>query len=196
MDCKIVVMGASIGGLHALETVLSGFGGQFPVPIAIVQHRGKSSHDRLVELLQQHTRLTVKEAEDKESLCPSTVYLAPADYHLLIDRGSCALSIDAPVNYARPSVDILFDSAADTYGPGVIAVVLTGANADGAQGAARIKESGGIVVVQDANECENSAMPLATMAATRVDCVLKLTEMASYLIDCCQVLEEDEYGSR
>ena len=116
MDRKIVVIGASLGGLHALETLLGGLGEQFPVPIAIVQHRGKSSHDRLVDLLQQYTRLTVKEAEDKESLCPSTVYLAPADYDLLIERGSCALSIEAQVNYARPSVDILFDSAADAYG--------------------------------------------------------------------------------
>jgi two-component system chemotaxis response regulator CheB len=196
MKTKIVVIGTSIGGLKALETLLGDLGGQFPVPIAIVQHRGKSSNDALVKILQQYTLLTVKEAEDKERLCPSTVYLAPADYHLLIERGSCALSLEAPSNYARPSVDILFDSAADAYGPGVIAVVLTGGNADGAQGAARIKESGGIVVVQDANECENSAMPLATMAATKVDCVLKLSKMASYLSDCCQVLEEDQYGSR
>jgi len=196
MKKGILVVGASIGGLRALQTLLGGLGGQFPVPIAIVQHRGKSNHDRLAQILQQHTLLTVKDAEDKERLYPSTVYLAPADYHLLIERGSCALSLEAPVSYARPSVDILFDSAADAYGPGVIAVVLTGSNTDGAQGARSVKEAGGIVVVQDACECENSAMPLAAMAATVVDGVFKLAEMAPYLINWCQVFQEGADGTR
>jgi two-component system chemotaxis response regulator CheB len=196
MAPRIVVIGTSLGGLVALETLLGGLNRQFRVPIAVVQHRGKKSGGMLANLLQQRTPLTVKEVEDKETLEESSVYIAPADYHLLIERGYCTLSLEAPLNFARPSIDILFESAALTYGSGVIAVVLTGNNADGARGAAQVKARGGLVIVQDPDECESGAMPQSTMAAVKVDYVLKLAEIAPCLITCCQPQEEDQNGSR
>lgn len=184
MKAQIVVIGASLGGLRALQMVLGGLDKNFPVPVVVVQHRLRANSTLLSSVLQQATSLTVKEAEDRDELLPGFVYVGPGDYHLLIEGTHCGLSLEAPVNFARPSVDVLFDTAAIAYRAGVIAVVLTGNNSDGALGAARIKSHGGTVIVQDPAECEASAMPLAAMAATQVDYVLKLTEIAPKLLSC------------
>lgn len=189
MSCDVIVVGTSLGGLAALETVIGGLKEKLPAPIVIVQHRSKSSFDLLGSLLQRHTALRVKEAEDKDLLDSADVFVAPADYHILIEAGRCALSLEEPLNFARPSIDILFESAAATYGQGVIAVVLTGANSDGAQGAKCVKAEGGIVVVQDPRDCESDRMPLATMAAVNVDKVMKLNEIAPYLVAQCRRME-------
>jgi two-component system, chemotaxis family, protein-glutamate methylesterase/glutaminase len=193
---EIIVMGTSLGGLRALQIVLGGFDAQLPVPIVLVMHRGKAARDSLAPLIQQRTVLNVREPEDKQSLNPANVYIAPADYHLLIERGHCALSLDPPVNFARPSVDVLFESAADAYGAATICVVLTGNNNDGARGAARIKAAGGTVIVQDPGECESGNMPNSTLQLTEVDAVLKLSEMASFLMERCAPAQEQQNGSR
>jgi two-component system chemotaxis response regulator CheB len=185
MNPQIIVVGTSLGGLKALETLFGGLSYAFPTPIAVVQHRAKSSRDTLAEILQLHTALKVREVEDKDRLEPGTVYIAPADYHLLIEVGHCALSLDPPVSYARPSVDVLFESAADAYGAGVIGVVLTGNNTDGAKGCARIQEAGGTVIVQEPSECESPTMPNSAIAAVKVDHVLRLAKIAPRLIELC-----------
>ena len=140
----IVVVGTSSGGLKALQTLLSGLPARFPLPLVIVQHRGKDSEAGLCEFLDQASSLPVTEPEDKESLLAEHVYLAPRDYHLLIEEKSFALSTESPVAFARPSIDVLFESAADEYKEHAIGVILTGANRDGARGLARIKTNGGI----------------------------------------------------
>jgi len=178
---NLVVVGVSSGGLHALQTLLAGLPGDFPWPLAVVQHRTLDADDTLARLLQTRTVLPVTDVLDKEPIQPGHVYLAPPDYHLLVEAGWFALSKDAPVSYSRPSIDVLFESAADVYGAGVIGVVLTGASADGARGAARIKACGGCVVVQDPDTAECSVMPCAALAATAVDGVLKLEAIAGWL---------------
>jgi len=161
----LVVVGVSQGGLKAIGALLEGLAEGFPVPLAIVQHRQPESEGRLVGLLQKHTGLRVREAEDKEEIARGNVYLAPTDYHLLVDRGHFALSTEAPVCRARPSVDVLFESAADSFHDRVLAVVLTGASEDGARGAACIRRAGGLVVVQAPETAEARAMPDAALRA-------------------------------
>src|SRR5437667_8577528 len=130
---EILVIGASLGGLKAFEIILSALPGDFQLPIAIVQHRDKDPDNKLTEVMQSFTALAVKEVEDKEPILPGRVYLAPPDYHLLIDQGFFGLSTEAPVSYARPSIDVLFETASDAYAEKVIGVVLAGANKDGAR---------------------------------------------------------------
>ena len=180
----IVVIGASAGGLEALEAVLLDLGADLCLPVAIVQHREKESDGRLCELLRGHCRLPVGPAEDKEPVLPGRVYVAPADYHLLVERNGggamVSLSTDEPVNRSRPSVDVLFESASDCFGNGVVGVVLTGSGEDGARGAAAVKERGGVVVVQDPATADAPAMPRAAIAACRVDAVLPLSEIGRF----------------
>jgi two-component system chemotaxis response regulator CheB len=179
---RLVVIGASLGGVRALERVLGGLAPDFPLPIAVVLHRAaEPAPSQLASLLQLRCALPVSEANDKERIIPGHVYLAPADYHLLVDEDRFALSVDARVSYARPSIDVLFDSAADSYRGGVVGVVLTGANSDGANGAVRIKERGGKVVAQDPDNAESPVMPRAAIGTGAVDSVLPLGEIASYL---------------
>jgi len=185
MEAKLVVIGTSLGGLSALTVLLSGLPKEFAPPIVIVQHRGKAADDALASILGGQTRLVVSEANDKETLEGGHVYIAPADYHLLVEAGSLALSTEAPVNYARPSIDVTFESAAEAYGSSLIGVVLTGANDDGARGSARIKQRGGVVLVQDTETAESRAMPAAAAAATKVDRVVPLSEIPSVLASLC-----------
>lgn len=186
MGVSVVVVGTSLGGLSALKVLLSGLPRDFRPPIIIVQHRGKSPDDALASLLGKETPLPVSEPNDKETLVSGHVYVAPADYHLLVEPGSLALSTDAPVNYARPSVDVLFESAAEAYGSDVVGVILTGANQDGARGCARITERGGVVLVQDAASADAKAMPAAAMAATSAGRVVPLAELPTVLRDLCR----------
>lgn len=182
MAFRIVVVGASLGGTRVLEQILSAIPRDFPVPLAIVQHRGKSACDGLQSALQRNCILPVLEPEDKQPIRPSHVFLAPADYHLLVEGDRFALSTEAPVCHARPSSDVLFETAADAFLSDVIGIVLTGASQDGAQGAARIKALGGTVVVQDPATAESSVMPAAALEFTRVDKVLAPTEIGAFLL--------------
>ncbi len=181
MVFEIVVIGTSAGGLKALQTLLSGLPGEFPLPIAIVQHRGKGSENGLCAFLTQFSRLPVTEPEDKEPVMPGRAYLAPRDYHLLIENGSFALSTDWPVAYARPSIDVLFESAADEYEERAIGVILTGANHDGTRGLMKIKARGGLTLVEDPASAAYREMPDAAIAQTKVDWVLPLQEIAPRL---------------
>jgi two-component system chemotaxis response regulator CheB len=183
---ELIVIGCSMGGMHALQTIFGAFPKDFPLPIAVVQHRYRTSNEGLPAFLRRHTKLHVVDTTDKEWVKPGTVYLAPANYHLLVERGELSLSVDEAVAYSRPSIDVLFESAADAYPGAVIAVVLTGANADGARGAARIKSRGGFVVVQDPATAESPAMPQAAIDATRVDRILPLDRIGPFLIELCR----------
>jgi len=195
MDFEIVVIGLSLGGRHALEVVLPALPKDFPLPVALVQHRGSGSDATLVAHLQKHSALPVAEPEDKEVIRRGQLYLAPADYHLLVEGGHFALSTEAPVWYARPSIDVLFESAAAAYGEAVIGVLLTGANQDGVQGLAAIKRSGGLAVVQDPKTAQVPEMAKAAIAAAAVDKILPLEEIGPFLADICCVKGTLPYGS-
>jgi two-component system chemotaxis response regulator CheB len=185
MIAELVVVGASFGGFDALKVMLGGLPGSLPAPLAVVQHQG-SAGAGLSDLLQRYTALVVADAEDKDALRPGIVYLAPPGYHLLVERGSLALSIDPPVVHARPSVDVLFESAADAYGPAAIGVILTGTGRDGAAGLARIKARGGLAIAQDPRTAVRPEMPEAALASTAVDWVLPLERIAAQLVELCR----------
>ena len=181
---ELVVIGTSLGGLNALTALLRDLPASFPVPIVVVQHRTSSPDGGgLTQLLQDHARLKVIEGEDKMALHAGTVYIAPADYHLLVEEpGMLALSTDAAVRAARPSIDVLFETAAEAYGPALLAVLLTGASADGAEGLAVVKARGGRAIVEDPATAECRTMPAAGLAATAVDYVLPLVKIGDHLV--------------
>lgn len=183
MAVELVAIGASWGGLHAVECVLGSLPADFGAAVVIAQHRqARTDHDdRLSHLLDAHCALDVREAEDKQALRPGTVLLAPADYHLLVESESVALSVDPPVNFSRPSIDILLGSAADAYGERAAGVVLTGANGDGAEGLARIARRGGPAIVQDPGTALRREMPDAALAATPGARVMALEDIGALL---------------
>jgi two-component system, chemotaxis family, protein-glutamate methylesterase/glutaminase len=181
MTYELIVIGASWGGLHAVGEVLGALPDEFDVPVVIAQHR-RDPGGGLASLLASRTRLRVEEAEDKQPIERGRIYIAPPDYHLLIQPGWMSLSIDERVHYARPSIDVLFESAADAYGERLIGIILTGANEDGAAGLARVKELGGVAVIQDPASAERHEMPGAALAATSAaDAVLPLEEIAPFV---------------
>jgi len=180
---RAVVIGASAGGLNALAALLSDLPQDFPLPVLVVQHLLPGSGGYLAESLSQKCAMAVKEAEEKEKLRPGCVYLAPPDYHLLVERDEAlSLSIDEKVHYSRPSIDVLFESAAYAWSSKVIGVILTGASADGAKGLALIKARGGMAIVQDPATAEQPIMPQAAIDAVDVDYVLGLAEMGEMLV--------------
>lgn len=184
---EVIVIGCSMGGMAALETIFGVFPPAFRVPIIVAQHRYRTSGEALPAFLRRHSHLEVVDADDKQQIRPGSVYLAPANYHLLVERGGeLSLSVDDAVAHSRPSIDVLFESAASAYAAGVIGVVLTGMNADGARGAKRIKERGGFVLVQDPATAESPEMPQAAIAATRVDRILPLERIGPFLIELCR----------
>lgn len=183
MGFELIVIGTSWGGLQAIELLLSGLPKDFPLAIAIAQHRHKNAGDLLCDLLQRHSLLPVLEVEDKQAIAPAQVYLAPADYHLLVEPGNFALSTEAPVLFSRPSIDLLFESAADAYTNRAIGIILTGANKDGSQGLATLKRRGGLAIVQEPADAESRSMPDAAIAATQVDYVLPLAKIPPCLIE-------------
>jgi two-component system chemotaxis response regulator CheB len=186
-DYEAVAVGVSAGGLEALKRILSRLPKNFNRPLFIVYHIHKTSDDFLVRHLNETSRLRVKQAEDKETIKPAVVYLAPPDYHLLIewDR-TIALSTAERVNYSRPSIDVLFETAADVYGEKLIGIILTGANKDGSDGARKIKAAGGFVVVQDPETAEMDTMPRAAIAAAEPQLILSLEEIAEFLANLKQ----------
>ena len=182
------MIGTSWGGLDAVSRLLAGLHDDVEQPIVVVQHRSVESEEgALADLLRYYTRRTVCDPDDKTELEPNHVYLGPPDYHLLVENGHVALSTDDLVQYARPSIDVLFDSAADSYGPRAIGIVLTGANQDGASGLAHIKANGGVAIVQDPNTSAKRTMPDAAIAAMQgsADAVLPLDEIPKFLYGLC-----------
>ena len=159
---------------------------EIDLPVVVAQHRHPSAvAGGLPDLLNLRLRRTVQDVEDKTTLEPGHVYVAPPDYHLLVERGRLALSLDERVKYARPSIDVLFESAAYAYGPGAIGIILTGANEDGAAGLAEIKRRGGVAVVQDPADATRRAMPDAAIAATAADAILPLEDIGKFLYGVC-----------
>lgn len=185
---EVIVIGTSWGGLDAVSRLLDGLHDDVRQPIVVAQHRAAESEEGvLAHLLGRHTRRTVCDPDDKTELEPYHVYVAPPDYHVLLENGHVALSTDDVVQYARPSIDVLFDSAADAYGPRAIGIVLTGANADGAAGLAHIKANGGVAIVQDPATSVRRTMPDAALAAMHgaADAVLPLEEIPKFLYGLC-----------
>jgi two-component system chemotaxis response regulator CheB len=185
MTYRIVVMGASFGGFDALKVVLGALPATFPVPVVIVQHQGAGAGQELATLLQRYTALRIGDANDKDAPLPGRAYLAPAGYHLLVDEEGLALSVDPPVLYARPSIDVLFESAADVYGPTAIGIIMTGTSRDGAAGLTRLKQRGGTTIVQDPATALRRTMPEAALASTQVDWTLPLDEIGGRLVILC-----------
>lgn len=184
---EIIVVGCSLGGMHAIGTILESLSDDFCVPIAVCQHRHKASSEALPSFFRRETGLCVVDVEDKQWVKPGCVYLAPADYHLLVSRGEFSLSTEAAVGFSRPSIDVMFESAAHAYRDRVTAIVLTGANNDGARGAREIKRLGGIVIVQDPATAEAPVMPQATIDAVRVDRILPLERIGPFLVELCRI---------
>ena len=189
----LVVIGGSWGGTRAAATILSGLPVDFPAPIVIAQHRGSDSIGKsMTNFLASRSILPVIEAEDKDAIEAGRVYLAPADYHLLIEPGSLALSTDERVQFSRPSIDVLFDSAADSYGARAVGVLLTGANEDGARGLAHLKQVGAMTIVQEPSTAERTEMPQAAIKRDAATLVLPLEDIASHLAGMDEVaLRED-----
>lgn len=179
---QVVAIGASTGGLGALQTILSALPADFPAALLIVQHRKAAAKDLLSEILGRTCLLGVQEATDKMLIRTGQVYLAPANYHLLVERDySLSLSIDERVSYARPSIDVLFETAAEAYGKNLVGVLLTGANHDGTAGFRRIKAQRGLTIAQDPETAEAQTMPQSAIQAGVVDLVLSLEKIAGYL---------------
>lgn len=171
---ELVVVGTSLGGLNASLVLLASFPANFSLPVVLVQHRRRGSDDTLRSLLQEVCALPVTEARDKEFITPGTVYIAPSDYHLLVEPGYFALSTEAAINYSRPSIDVLFESAALAYRNRLIGVILTGSNRDGAEGLSKIKRRGGYIIVQDPASAFSPVMPQSALASIVADQVLAI----------------------
>lgn len=181
MKSALVVIGASWGGVDALRFLISALTPDFAAPLVVVQHRGDDSDDALAHVLQSDSVVEVREVVDKQPLAAGKVYIAPSGYHVLVDGESLALSTEGPISWARPSIDVLFESAAESYGNRLIAVVLTGAGKDGPQGASAVRRGGGTLVVQDPATAENRTLPDAVLAAVKADRILKLAEIVPFL---------------
>lgn len=181
-DLALIVLGVSAGGFSALKRLLAALPAGFPLPLIIVQHQRAGQEGHLATQLNRISPLQVKEADEGDSLCPATVYLAPANYHLLVERdGTLALSVDPQVCYARPAIDVLFESAAAAYGPRLAGIVLTGANNDGSAGLRAIKNAGGLAIVQDPDDAEVKQMPQNALRSVAADYVVPLTQLAPLL---------------
>jgi two-component system, chemotaxis family, protein-glutamate methylesterase/glutaminase len=180
--CGLVVIGGSWGGIAAVGDILGRLPPSFSLPIVVALHRSPSgTDDMLVKALGRSSPLRVVEPDDKAELNPGTVFVAPADYHLLVERDHLALSVDAPVRFSRPSIDVVFESAAAAFGDRLVTVLLTGANDDGARGIAAAKMRGGRTFVQDPSTAERREMPDAAIATGAVDRVLPLPAIAAAL---------------
>lgn len=180
--CRVVALGASAGGIRALQTVLGALPSSFPAPVLVVLHLEPRHESLLASVLRSCTALRVKAAEHDEPLVRGTVYLAVPDLHLLAADERVALASTAKVHYSRPSVDVLFNSIAAGYGGAACGVILSGAGRDGADGLAAIKAAGGMTIVQDPATADHSSMPLAALATRRVDMTLALDAIGPALV--------------
>lgn len=192
---SIAVIGASWGGLAALSRLLEALPKNFPVPIALVQHRSRHADELLASLLQDVTPLRVVDVEDKEPFEQGTVYIAPANYHLLVDDGHFTLTTDPLVRFSRPSIDVTFISAGDAYPNATVGVILTGANDDGSRGLKHIVARGGTGIIQDPETAESPTMPAAAILAVPEAEVLPLDAIAPRLISMTSALAGSSSGA-
>ncbi len=181
-DLSLAVIGASWGGLAALSEIVSHLPPNLPVPVAVIQHRSRHADNLLASLLQDLSQLRVVEVEDKEPIEPGAIYVAPANYHMLVDGGYFSLTTDPMVRFSRPSIDVTFVSAGDAYPGGVLGVILTGANDDGSRGLRHIVNRGGKAIVQEPATAESRAMPAAAVQAVPEAKVLPLRQIAPYMV--------------
>lgn len=182
--CSLLVIGGSAGGLDVILHVLPRLKTTITFPIIIVLHRRNGFDMTLGELLSYKTRLPVKEVDEKDTLQPATIYIAPPDYHLLIEKDhTLTLDDSEKINYSRPSIDVTFQSAADVFGPELVCILLSGANADGVDGLREVKEKGGVIVVQNPDTAEVSYMPQQAISHLSVDRILRIEEMSSFIND-------------
>ena len=180
---EAIVIGTSAGGLFALSAILEKLPANYSVPVLIVQHRAKDQKDLLEELLQSKCKIKIKQADEKEQIQPGIVYIAPPDYHLLVERDqTLSLSSDKPVRYSRPSIDVLFDSAADAFQDKLLAIILTGANNDGTAGIEKVKKHGGTTIAQNPADAQFPSMPRASIATGKIDEILTLGGIQNFLL--------------
>jgi len=183
MYYEAIVIGTSSGGMNALKFLFSALPIDFSIPIIIVQHISPRSDNQWIKLLNINSKLYLKEADEKEKIEHGKVYIAPPNYHLMIERNKTfSLTIDERVNYSRPSIDVLFESAAEAYKNKLIGVILTGSNNDGTNGIKRIQECGGLIIAQDPETAESSYMPASAIATNQPDYILSLEEITALLI--------------
>ncbi len=181
-SCEAIVIGASAGAIEALSVLLPVVPRAARVPVVVVVHLTPNRQSLLPELFTPRCAARVREPEDKEAVSAGTIWFAPSNYHLLVERErTFSLSVDEPVRYSRPSIDVLFESAAEAYGSKLCAVVLTGANDDGASGARAVRDAGGVVVVQDPAHADSKEMPQAAIVAAKPQLVAPLVEIAEFL---------------
>lgn len=187
-DYKLIVIGVSYGGLKALSTLIPIFPKDFKIPIVIVQHQNNTKKELLHTILNDISKLEVIEAMQNEKIEKGFVYIAPGGYHLLIEKEKLfSLSMDAPINYSIPSIDVLFESAADVYQDSLIGIILTGANNDGSRGLKAIRQNGGLGIIQKPSSAQVSTMPQSALDFAGADYVLCLKEIANLIV-------EENYG--
>jgi two-component system, chemotaxis family, protein-glutamate methylesterase/glutaminase len=183
---RIAVVGTSWGGLAALRELVGAFPADLGIPVVVVQHRHRQSDQMLTTLLQDRTAAIVCEIEDKAPIEAGRIFVAPADYHVLIEEDGFSLTIEEPIRYSRPSIDLTFSSAADSFGSAAIGAILTGANADGAEGLRRIAERGGLALVQEPVTAESPAMPAAALKAVPGARVLTVGAIGELIVELAQ----------
>lgn len=184
MKYEAVVIGASAGGMEALKKLLTVLPKSLAAPIVIVQHLSPHSDNYLTRRLDELCKIHVKEADEKEKIIAGTAYIAPPNYHLLIEQDkTLSLSADVKVNFSRPSIDVLFDSAAEVFRKGLIGIILTGANNDGSKGLKTIRNFGGLAIVQEPESAEVKAMPRAAIEAAGADFILTIDQISNKLIE-------------
>jgi len=183
MNYKYIIIGGSAGSFQTITEILTALPKNYKIPIFLCLHRLKHVRNGFVEALSIKSNIKIVEPEDKEIVRKETAYLAPANYHMYFELGNhIALSIEASVNHSRPSIDISFESAAQTYGKKIIGIILSGANKDGALGLKAIKENGGLTIVQDPEECQVRTMTEAAINTTKVDYIYDSKKIIDFLI--------------
>jgi len=189
MQYEAIVIGVSAGGLAALSAILQGLPADFPLPLIVIQHRSKDQRTLLEEVMQAKCSIRVKQADEKEKIEDGVVYFAPADYHLLIEKDrSFSLNCEEPVNFSRPSIDLLFETASEVYMNKLIGIILTGASSDGAAGIRAIKERGGLTIAQDPEHALFPAMPQAAIDTGSIHTILTTGEIKNFLLSMTKKL--------
>ena len=187
MQYQAIVIGVSSGGMSALKIIFSALPADFSLPIIIVQHVGPHSDSQWIKILNSQSLLQIKEADEKEKIQKGIIYIAPPNYHLLIEKNkTLSLTIDERVNFARPSIDVLFESAAEAYKNKLIGVILTGANHDGAKGLKSIKYYGGLAIIQDPETAESAYMPRSAIAVVNPDYLGSIEGITAFIIQIAQ----------
>lgn len=180
---KAIVIGASAGGLFALSTILEKLPFDYPLPIVVAQHRSKDPGDLLEEVLQSKSKIKIKQADEKEKIEGGYVYVAPPDYHLLVESNKTfSLTSDELVRFSRPSIDVLFETAARVYKDTLIGIILTGANNDGASGIEAVKQYGGLTIAQKPDDALFPFMPAASIETKKIKHIWTLSEIQGFLL--------------